>query len=926
MQYQGKRVEKVGVKKILGEDIAWIRVINTGEFLQVAESDLEESSENYTWPHIRYAAIAGKIKEEIARKNILAPYESSLIPLPHQILVLEKVMQSDQNRFLLADEVGMGKTIEAGLILKELKLRGEVIRILVIVPKSAMLQWQSELREHFNETFHIYDSELINALANTFGRLKADRTFNFWEQHDQVIVSTDALKPVSNRAGWSRERRDNYNRHRLEAVLEANFDLVVIDEVHKMGGSSPLVSRYQLAQALCNVVPNALLLSATPHRGKTDHFRRILQLLDPDAFDGEGLPDIEELQPYVIRTEKRLAVDYEGNKLFNERITQKLEIQLDPMRHSRQIALYEAVTDYVRTGFNLAMRSNNTAVGLIMILFQRLVSSSTAAILSAMRGRLSRLQAREQDDLQTTLSRETDLDPEGEELPLDLRAFASGVVPAELDEVQMLSQLIRQAESCLQYELDAKLEDFIERYEALKQEYQDPDLKVLVFTEYRATQSLLQRVLSERGYRCEIINGDQGLEERRAVLKRFKTFSQLLIATDAAGESLNMQFCHIVFNYDLPWNPMVIEQRIGRVDRIGQQRKVIAYNMLLDNSVDKRVYEIIEDKLSAILQQLGIDKTSDVLDSALDMKEVNQLYLQSLLDPAHFERAGEQWLDEIRNKLRDYQSTEGILPEVREEEIEYKKAADVKYSPLPDWLENLLLHYADIQNGSFEKLLDGTIHLRANGEHIQGTFEAETALNNPNVEHLTLQHPFARKLLDWLPEFNPKLGIPLLQTADGSGERGIWSLWKVEAINRHEKKVTYQPVFIADNGKQYRAYANEIWNHLVMHTSRFVFRGTKQWETILERETIDAKTQERLLEVYRDLESDLHRIMDGKLTNKEKSYQYQISRIEKIGIENIRLSKLKRLEQDFLAWKADFLSHRKVIPNTRHIMSLRIDG
>ena len=391
MWFKGQKVEVIGIKDVLGKQVAWVQVRSNGSFIQVPVEDLVEEENIKSFSFIRFSALAAKIQDEISKKKLLAPYESSLLPLPHQVLVLEKVMQSDQNRFLLADEVGMGKTIETGLILKELKLRDEIKRILVIVPKSSMLQWQSELKEHFNEVFHIYDSEIISALTKTFSVLNGDNTFNFWEQHNQIIVSTDALKPLEKRQGWSQEKVDEYNRYRMEAVLNANFDAVIIDEAHKMGGASQTVSRYILAQSLCNIVPNVFLLTATPHRGKSDHFRRILQLLDPDAFEGEGLPSISELQPYVIRTEKRLALDYEGQKLFNERETVKLSIELDLNRHFKQIDLYRSVTEYVIKVFNSAKRSGNSATGLIMILFQRLASSSTAAILSAMERRLERL-------------------------------------------------------------------------------------------------------------------------------------------------------------------------------------------------------------------------------------------------------------------------------------------------------------------------------------------------------------------------------------------------------------------------------------------------------------------------------------------------------------------------------------------------------
>ena len=638
MRYKGKAIEIVGEKEVFGQRIAWIRILEDDSFLQVPFEELENLSTNYTLPYLCFIAIAAKIKDEVARKNILAPYESSLIPLPHQILVLEKVMQSSQNRFMLADEVGMGKTIETGLILKELKIRGDIKRVLVIVPKSSMMQWQSELKEHFNEVFHLYDSEMITSMARTFSNINADEEFNFWTQHNQIIVSTDALKPLEKRQGWSQERVDEYNKYRMGAVLEADFDLVIIDEAHKMGGASSTVSRYILAQELCNSVANILLLTATPHRGKEDHFRRILQLLDPDAFAGDGLPDIKSLEPYVIRTEKRFAIDYEGKKLFNERNTQRFDVFLDTNKHQKQLDLYTDVTEYVRKGFNTAKRSKNSATGLIMILFQRLVSSSTAAILSAMEGRLDRMRTGDDTSIEN-YSNEIDNYQAEHEDTIDFEGLyqidSSGLV----DEENILSRLIEKAKDCIETETDAKADALFKKYLDLQQESSNLDLKILIFTEFRTTQKMLTQFFKKKGYEVATIHGGLDLDERKRALSKFKNELPILVATDAAGESLNMQFCHIVVNYDLPWNPMMIEQRIGRVDRIGQKNIVQAFNMLTNNSVDLRVYQVIEDKLNNILNQLGIDKTSDVLDSAIDLKKVNALYLQSLLDPSKFEFA-----------------------------------------------------------------------------------------------------------------------------------------------------------------------------------------------------------------------------------------------------------------------------------------------
>ena len=920
MLYKGKAVELLGTKEVIGEEVAWVRILENNEFKQVALNELEAVASNFSLAHIRFTAVAAKIKDEVAKKNILAPYESSLIPLPHQILVLEKVMQSAQNRFLLADEVGMGKTIETGLILKELKLRGDINRVLVIVPKSAMLQWQSELKEHFNEIFHVYDSELITSLARTFSNINADQEFNFWEQHNQIIVSTDALKPLEKRQGWPQERVDEYNKFRMEAVLNANFDLVVIDEVHKMGGATQNVSRYVLAQALCNSVPNALLLSATPHRGKSDHFRRILQLLDPDAFTGEGLPEIAELEPYVIRTEKRLAVDYEGNKLFNERDTVRFDVFLDINKHAKQMALYVAVTNYVRKGFNSATRSKNSAKGLIMILFQRLVSSSTAAILSAMQGRLERLRYGEDNDMEAYYA-ELDNGEEEEPDALDLEGVYSNNTEGLVDEENILCNLIEQAKECLATEVDAKAEAFIKKYQELQQQYNDPDLKVLVFTEFRTTQKMLKRLLESNGYRCAVINGSQDLDERKSALGKFKNESQILIATDAAGESLNMQFCHIIFNYDLPWNPMMIEQRIGRVDRIGQKQKVKAYNMLTNNSVDLRVYEVIEEKLNNILQQLGIDKSSDVLDSAIDLKQVNKLYLQSLLDPSRFEFAGDRWLNEIRGKLKDFQSTEGVLPAVKEGEIDNKKAAEVKHSPLPVWLEDLVVQYCSINHGRVQKDLTGFLDIQLKNEKKKITFDPEASLNDPRIEHLTLQHNWVRKILNDINEFDGSNGIPILRSKANDETPGFWSIWKVTAQNSFEKKLSYQAFFVADNGKMYAAYANDIWNRLVVDKQDFEFVGIGHFD-IQEEEILKPYH----FTIYKNLEDEVNALMEAKKENRIKSFEFQVSRIKKIGIENIRASKLKRLQLEQEKWLADFNANKKIIPGVKHLISVRIDG
>ena len=556
MRYRGKNIELIGEKMVFGRRTAWIRLVEDNSFQQVLWDDIVFDEDHHQdISHIRFVALATRIKEEIAQKRILAPYESSLIPLPHQILILEKLMKAPQTRFLLADEVGMGKTIEAGLALKEMKLRGEIKRTLLIVPKSAMLQWQSEMQQHFKEQFHIYDSQLINSMASMFSQIEAEEELNFWRQHSQIIVSTDALKPLEHKQGWSKEKIDTYNKYRIEAVVNADFDLVIIDEAHKMGGSSALVSRYQLAETLSNAVPRILLLSATPHRGKSDHFRRVLQLLDADAFMGEDMPGVKEIEPFVMRSEKRFAVDYNGQKLFNERKTIKLLIPLDPERHHLQLQLYEHLTEYVRTSFNKAKQNRNTALALVMTMLQKIASSSTAAIHSALSTRLYRLQNGLDESVE-------DYDPEYDASDFDDFQPSDYSVAHTNDsrtEEEVLQELVEEARVCMEQEQDAKTDALIRTIAQQRMEQGEPLMKVLVFTEFRATQQYLEKQLTAKGLSCATMNGSMELEARQNALRYFKDQADVMISTDAAGESLNMQFCHVIVNYDLPWNPMAIE-------------------------------------------------------------------------------------------------------------------------------------------------------------------------------------------------------------------------------------------------------------------------------------------------------------------------------------------------------------------------------
>ena len=916
MRYRGKDIELIGEKMVFGRRTAWIRLVEDNSFQQVLWDDIVFDEDHHLdISHIRFIALATRIKEEIAQKRILASYESNLIPLPHQILILEKLMKAPQTRFLLADEVGMGKTIEAGLALKELKLRGEIKRTLLIVPKSAMLQWQSELQQHFKEQFHIYDSQLINSMASMFSQIEAEEELNFWRQHNQIIVSTDALKPLEHRQGWSQEKIDSYNKYRIEAVVNADFDLVIIDEAHKMGGSSAQVSRYQLAETLSNAVPRILLLSATPHRGKSDHFRRVLQLLDADAFMGEDMPSVKEIEPFVMRSEKRFAVDYNGQKLFNERKTIKLLIPLEPERHHLQLQLYEHLTEYVRTSFNKAKQNRNTALALVMTMLQKIASSSTAAIHSALSTRLYRLQNGLDESVE-------DYDPEYDTSDFDdfqPSDYSVAYTNDSRTEEEVLQELEEEARVCMEQEQDAKTEALIRTIAQQRMEQGEPLMKVLVFTEFRATQQYLEKQLTAKGLSCATINGSMELEARQNALRYFKDQADVMISTDAAGESLNMQFCHVIVNYDLPWNPMAIEQRIGRVDRIGQKHIVKAFNMLTSNSIDAKVYGIIVEKLDTILNELGIDKTSDVLDSTIEQNKINRIYLQSLLDPRRTEFVGDSWLFEIKKKLNEYKATEGILPSISKEEIDNKLAAEVKYSPIPVWLEQLMDIYAVSRGGKVDKSLIGVSTYQYDGIKINAVFDAEHALENPSAEQITLQHDLVCRMLDRIDSESQQI-MPVIRATGSKATPGVFSLWRVSAKNPTESKVTYVALFTSDNGKNYAAYANQIWNKLVESADAYSYVGEVELPPESESD------MQLLYEVFHRMEVEILQTVQKKSDARLKALDFQRQRAERIGILNIRKGRIRKIDEERQQWLDNMRRHQSVVPDVKNIIKVRIDG
>jgi superfamily II DNA or RNA helicase len=756
---------------------------------------------------ILHATAAAKLQDALEDNLLLAPIQSSVIPLPHQLYALNRAIGQDRIRYLLADEVGLGKTIEAGLVLRELKLRGRAKRILVVAPKGLVRQWQAEMSQHFGEPLHFVDPSSLAALRQWRGDSAED---NAWRMHDQVICALDSVKPLESRRGWGLDQIQTYNRERFEDLVSATWDLVIIDEAHRMGGSTEQVARYKLGAALAEASPYLLLLSATPHQGKTDQFMRLMQLLDRDAFPDEGSVSRERVQPFVIRTEKRAAINPEGQPLFRPRLT-RLHAVAWQTRHAAQQQLYEAVTDYVRHGYNQALAAKQRHVGFLMILMQRLVTSSTAAIRATLEKRQAVLDTPQtQVRLFDTLSSDEWADLDGEE-QVDLALQANGL-ELEKSEVETLLALARSTEAA---GTDAKAESLLELIYKLQQEEGDPALKVLVFTEFVPTQAMLTDYLESRGFTVATLNGGMDMEARTRTLQTFAQDARVLISTDAGGEGLNLQFCHVIVNFDMPWNPMRIEQRIGRVDRIGQKHVVRALNFVLEDTVEHRVRQVLEEKLAVIAEEFGVDKAADVMDSAEVEPVFDELFVQSLQHPEAIERECDSVVSQLRTTLAESNRNSDLLAEPHD--LDADQARKWRDHPAQFWLERAVVNGLAARGGSATQ--DGNVwHVRwvDGAETPQACFDARTASENPAAEWLTMEDPRARAIISDVPRFVAGQPLPVIRvTGLPDSVNGIWSLWEIGLVAPGANRKRFLPVFINDEGRPFVPTAKRVWDLLL---------------------------------------------------------------------------------------------------------------
>ena len=637
---------------------------------------------------------------------VLAVHTSEVEPLPHQITaVYESMLPRQPLRFLLADDPGAGKTIMAGLLIKELIARGDLQRCLVVCPGSLAEQWQDELYRRFNLPFEILTND----------NLEAARTGNWFLETQLVIARLDKLS------------RNEDVQHKLQAP-EAGWDLVVCDEAHKMsatffGGEVRYTRRYRLGQLLSGLTRHFLLMTATPHNGKEPDFQLFMALLDGDRFegrfrDGAHTVDVSDLMRRMVK-EKLLTFD--GTPLFPERIAYTVPYELS----AAEAGLYKAVTDYVREEFNRAEALQNDrragTVGFALTILQRRLASSPEAIYQSLRRRRERLesQLREMEVLQrggsyaarqaaTTgldLDDVEDLDdaPEdevlaAEEAVLDQATAAKSITElrAEIDTLKGLERLalnVRRSGADTKWRELASLLGEVFTMHGSADRIAEPDVpygagpiprpvssprqKLVIFTEHRDTLTYLRdriTTLLGSGGSTVLIHGGMGREDRLKAQEAFRHDPQVqvLLATDAAGEGINLQRAHLMVNYDLPWNPNRLEQRFGRIHRIGQTEVCHLWNLVAEGTREGDVYRRLLDKLEQAREALG-GQVFDVLGKLeFEGRPLRELLVEAI-------RYGEQ--PEVRARLNtamDNTLERGKLQALLEERALAQDAMDAR--------------------------------------------------------------------------------------------------------------------------------------------------------------------------------------------------------------------------------------------------------
>jgi len=594
---------------------------------------------------------------------------SRVDPLPHQLeAIYDYLLKLARVRFLLADDAGAGKTIMAGLLIRELQLRGLAERILVACPANLAFQWQRELKEKFDEKFLVLKG---GDIRDQFG-------VNQWLEQKKVITSLDLAK----------------RGEMLPGLRQVHWDIVIVDEAHRMSWTPPArkTARYALGELLRDTSDHILMLTATPHKGDPANFSLFLQLLDPDAYaDVRSIREAMDRRraPFYLRRTKEAMVyfperrpdgTWAAQRIFTKRIPNTVDFQLD----GPEFDLYREITRFVkRQSAKAAAQGDDPrarAVGFLMSLYQRRLASSTYAMRHSLENRARRLEEglkRAQDlarlappELPDPEEIEEMEENERERLEEMLEAITlAGNAEQVREEIAELRQLAKQAEAVESTDAEAKLSKL---RDLLHREgfFDHPDKRLLLFTEFKDTLDYLVGKLKGWGFKVGSIHGSMKSGSRDEPGTRLHSEQQfregaiqVLVATEAAGEGINLQVCNILFNYDIPWNPNRLEQRMGRIHRYGQRKDCLIFNFVATNTIEGRVLQRLLEKLQEIRDALNDDAVFNVVGEVLPSAHVERVlrdYYAGKLGDADLEDRLLENVDETRFRAICQNALEGL--------------------------------------------------------------------------------------------------------------------------------------------------------------------------------------------------------------------------------------------------------------------------
>ena len=772
---------------------------------------------------------------------------------PHQVSVAHRVISNYPHRFLLCDEVGLGKTIEAGMVLKELRARGGGRRVLVIVPPSLVRQWQFEMKTKFNESFSVLNSDTVRYMRNQ------GQTDNPFTYYDSVLCSS----------GWIA------NPKWAGLCSEVDWDLVVLDEAHharsrRSGNRVSTTRLYRLIRSLATPEDfsrrGMLFLTATPMQLDTHELYSLVELLDPALFPSEdhferhrkavpGLSQLVELlhlhgfplpgespedtaiqisnwlelEVSAVRDRlsagkvevERIADELTAHHLLSEvlirnrkavvggfmpRIATRWKVELT----TQERTALQAIEEYVQYGYQLAEGTNDNAVGFVMVVFQKLMASSIAAI----KGSLNRRREKIGDAIE---SLQASSQPEELEERLDNDDNAADVVgtlgatPSMVnEELCLLNRAIAHLD---RVKGDSKANVLAEQLSKLFDA--DPNEKVLLFTEFRETQRHLGELLSARGWGVNTFHGQMKPEQKDLAVEGFRTESgpQILISTEAGGEGRNFQFCHMLVNYDLPWNPMRVEQRIGRVDRIGQDSAVSIFNLWVKDSIEEYVLDVLENRISVFEETVGgLDPILGEAES--DMRKIMRIAGEER------ERALEKLGSQLEGQVRRARDAEKQLGDFIMDTKSYRReiaeriagqSSPVTNEDLDRFIGQLL---SDVQThikrtGKLYELTfqgdfrDTHTHLLPAGPKRRAVFRPDRRPDAEDVEFMAFGHPIidavVRQVLD--DDYEGVTGTRRLPADSDLSPSTGWLFTYQFTVPGPRISERLEPVFVSDNGE-----------------------------------------------------------------------------------------------------------------------------